>query len=313
MTLEPQAIRVFTLKRGSLEVTITNYGACIMSIVTPDLQGRRANVVAGFNDPEKYRDTHPYFGTIVGRFANRISGGRFPLDGNDVQLTLNEEVNQLHGGFEGFDKKTWRVLHENDFVLELGYTSADGEEGFPGELETCVRYTLTPANSLLIEYTATTTKPTVVNLTNHSYFNLTGFESDTILDHYLQVNGDHYTVKNATNTSTGEIATTRNTPLDFSSAKKIGSRIGELKTDRGYDHNYVLKNGPLPAARLYDPSNWWDGSIKGSQGNYYQQHGAVALETQAFPDAPNHPSFPSAVLRPGETYHTYTIFEFSAG
>ncbi|RYY53254.1 MAG: galactose mutarotase [Chitinophagaceae bacterium] len=327
-----QVIGVFILKRAEIEVKISNYGACIMSVAVPDKNGVKANVVAGFDDPADYLSEHPYFGTIVGRVANRLAGASFPLDGRTVQLSLNEKVNQLHGGFEGFDKKYWRVKEHTDTMLELAYTSPDGEEGYPGTLETTVRYTLSPANSLLVEYTATTDKPTIVSLTNHSYFNLSGFESDTIYDHRLKLNADHYTIKNATNTSTGEFGNVKNTALDFHQEKRIGDRIHEMVTDRGYDHNYVLKDGPAPAATLYDPvsgrslnvytdqpgvqvytSNWWDGTIKGSQGKYYQQHGAVALETQGFPDAPNHPSFPSMVLRPGETYHSYTIFEFNAG
>ena len=328
---EEQKTGVYKLKKNSLEIKITNYGACIMSILAPDREGRMANVVAGFEEPNQYRQKHPYFGTIVGRFANRIAGGSFPLDGKLVRLTLNEKINQLHGGFEGFDKKTWTVLFQDDTTLELGYTSPDGEEGYPGNLVCSVRYTLDPDNRLLIEYRATTDKPTVISLTNHSYFNLSGFESDTVYGHYLQVNADQYSSKNENNTPTGELVAVKDTPLDFSSAKKIGDHINEMEWDRGYDHNFVLKDPGSPAAILTDPSsgrilrvytdrpgmqvytaNWWDGSIQGSQGKYYQQHGAVALETQAFPDAPNQPAFPSAVLRPGETYHTYTIFEFSA-
>ncbi|MET0638178.1 MAG: aldose epimerase family protein [Chitinophagaceae bacterium] len=323
---------VFKLKRGSLEVKLTNYGATIMSIITPDLRGVKANVVAGFDNPDEYLTDRAYLGSVIGRFSNRISGGKFHLDGQEIQLSLNEKINQLHGGFEGFNRKVWDIIQHDDHSICFHYLSEDGEEGFPGNLDVRVMYTLTPGNSLKVEYSATTDKPTIISLTNHSYFNLSGFENPTIHEHLLRINADSYTEKNKNNTTTGEILPVKNTALDFSNEKPLGEHINELVTDMGYDHNYVLKNDPSPAARLYDPlsgrslhvytdqpglqvytANWWDGSETGTQGKAYKKHGAVALETQALPDSPNHPLFPSVVLRPGEIYNTYTIFEFSTG
>ncbi len=335
-SINKEEVFLFRLTKGEVAVEITNYGCSIVSIFTPDRNGKKSNIVAGFNKLSQYASEHPYFGCIVGRYANRIAKGRFTLDGESWQLPLNDGVNHLHGGFQGFNRKLWAVeetIEEEDQCgIRFSYLSKDGEEGYPGNLQVSVSYLLTNDNQLITQYEATTDRPTIISLTNHSYFNLSGFEQETIHDHYLQVNADAYTVKNENNTPSGEIASVRGTPLDFSVPQKIGRQIHQLETDRGYDHNFVLKNDhqtPAEAATLYEPlsgrsvklftnmpgmqvytANWWDGSLTGYQGKAYQKHGAIALETQAFPDAPNHSHFPSAVLRPGERYARQTRFQF---
>ena len=335
--IEEKEVALFHLSNGVMEVEITNYGCTIVSISTPDRKGQKANVVAGFDKLSPYLSEHPYFGCIVGRFANRIAKGRFTLDGKTYQLPLNDGLNPLHGGLQGFNRKLWQVEETIDEPQQCGvkfsYESKNGEEGYPGNLQVSVLYLLTQDNRLVMQYEATTDQSTVISLTNHSYFNLSGFEEKTIHDHYLQVNADEYTIKNENNTPSGELASVKNTPLDFVSPQKIGQHIHLLEKDMGYDHNFVLKNDgqtPSLAATLSDASsgrelkvytnmpgmqvytaNWWDGTLNGYQGKAYQKHGAVALETQAFPDAPNQPHFPSAVLRPGERYSKQTIFQFS--
>lgn len=331
-------LKTITLGNGIISVGITSYGATIMNIHMPDKAGRLANIVAGFATPEEYRGEHPYFGSVVGRFANRISGAQFELDGRIYSLSPNEKVNHLHGGREGFDRKIWTVEEVSKQSATLRYTSKDGEEGYPGNLEVTVRYSLEENNKLLITYSAVTDQPTVVSLTNHSYFNLSGFEEATIYDHTLEIAADRYTVKGIHNTSTGEIGNVAGTPLDFTTRKNLGKDIDQLGDDRGYDHNYILHGHPpghsslngllskaatlrhaksgrvmhvytdQPGMQVYT-SNWWDGTITGAQGKPYIKHGAIALETQAWPDAPNHPSFPPAVLRPGDVYKTSTAFE----
>jgi aldose 1-epimerase len=334
--IDGEEVFLFQLSNGEMDVAITNYGASVVSIFTPDRDGVKRNIVAGFRHASGYGQDHPYFGCIVGRFANRIAKGRFTLDGREWQLPLNDGVNHLHGGNVGFNRKHWKieetVEEEKQCGVRFSYHSADGEEGYPGNLDVSVFYILTADNRLTITYSAVTDQPTIISLTNHSYFNLSGFEQETIHEHYLQIHADRYTVKNENNTPSGEIATVTNTPFDFSSPRRLGQYIFELETDMGYDHNFVLNNDqqtPARAAALYDPasgrvlevftnmpgmqvytSNWWDGALTGYQGKHYQKHGAVALETQAFPDAPNQPNFPSAVLRPGETYSKETTFRF---
>lgn len=332
------ALKTITLDNGVISVGITNYGATIMHLHMPDKTGRVANIVAGFATAEEYRGNHPYFGSVVGRFANRISGAKFELDGRIYSLSPNEKVNHLHGGWEGFDRKIWSVEDVNKQSVTLCYTSKDGEEGYPGNLAVTVRYSLEKNNKLLIAYSAVTDQPTVVSLTNHSYFNLSGFEDTTIYDHTLQIAAERYTVKGIHNTPNGETGSVAGTPLDFTTRKKLEKDIDQLRDDRGYDHNYILHEHPpglyspeeplpkaatlrheksgrvmhvytdQPGMQVYT-SNWWDGSITGAQGIPYVKHGAIALETQAWPDAPNHPSFPSAVLRPGDVYKTSTAFE----
>jgi aldose 1-epimerase len=326
-----------TLRNGDTEIRITNLGCIITSILTPDRVGVRKNIVAGFEEPGDYEQNPYYFGCVVGRTINRIGGGQFSLDGRIVQLSQNDGPNHLHGGFEGFDKKVWdlaEVIHrEGEVGVTFSYTSRDGEEGYPGNLQVQVKYVLSPENKLLMEYRAVTDKKTPVNLSNHSYFNLTGFDNPLITDHLLTIHAEKYTEKNENNLPTGNILPLSGTPLDFSAPKKIGDHIDQFPLDRGFDHNFVLEAaqpGTLtPAAELYDPStgrglrittdrpgiqlytaNWWNGALQTPDGRPYMQHGAVALETQSFPDSPNHTCFPGTILAPGDTYHATTVFEF---
>ncbi len=329
-------VSLFQLSNGQVDVEITNYGATIVSVFAPDRNGIKKNIVAGFSELAAYQLGHPYMGCIIGRFTNRISNGFFSIDGLNYQLPLNDPPNHLHGGVEGFNRKVWeiekQVEEKEQTGIQFSYLSRDGEEGYPGNVKTFVTYLLTRNNQLIIRYEAVTDKATIISLTNHSYFNLTGFDENTIYDHYLQLNADSYTVKSSNNTSSGDIAATTNTPFYFSEPKKIGKHIDQLITDMGYDHNFILNktSKETPAACLYEEqsgrllkiftdqpgiqvytSNWWNGKLSGYQGCPYQKHGAVALETQAFPDAPNHAGFPNSILRPGETYSSETTFQFS--
>lgn len=311
---------LITLENEQISVNITSLGATITSILTPDRNGVKKNVVAGFSDLQQYGNNEAYFGCVVGRYANRIGGGRFLSGGETVQLSLNDGINHLHGGFDGFHKKVWTIISVDDQEVILEYLSKDGEEGYPGNLRVRVMYVL-DGGQLRIQYTAVTDKSTPVNLTNHSYFNLSGFEDPLITDHLLQINAYYYTGKNGHNLPDGHLREVAGTPLDFRFPKRIGADIDQLAADQGFDHNYVLKEGP--AATLYDPltgrqlqvftdqpgmqlytANLWDGSL-------YAKHGAVALETQAFPDSPNHPAFPCTMLQPGSIYERYTIYAFS--
>ncbi|HMI61147.1 MAG TPA: aldose epimerase family protein [Puia sp.] len=335
----------YVLSNGKVRVGILNLGATITGIETPDRSGLMKNIVAGFADQEQYWQNEYYLGCVVGRCANRISKGRFWLDGAEIRLSVNNDGNHLHGGFEGLHRKLWKLHSRISSASETGivmeYMSPDGEEGYPGNLRIQVSYLLDRTGRFTIRYTAVTDKSTPVNLTNHSYFNLSGFERPTIEDHQLQVFASAYTEKNEMNLPTGRILPLDGTPMDFSISRRIGDSIHDLPLDKGYDHNYVLDRadlvtgamgagtGIVPAAELYDPvsgrslrvltdrpglqvytANWWDGVIVGQQHVPYVQHGAVALETQAFPDSPNQPSFPDIILRPGEVYNTTSIFEF---
>jgi aldose 1-epimerase len=335
----------YVLSKGRVRVGIINLGATITLLETPDREGCLKNIVAGFADQGQYWKNEYYLGCTVGRYANRIGRGRFSLNGEDIRLSVNNDGNHLHGGFEGLHRKIWALRSRIDTGDERGivleYMSADGEEGYPGNCRMQVSYVLDKMGRFAISYTAVTDKPTPVNLTNHSYFNLSGFERPTIADHWLRVFAGAYTEKNALNLPTGRLVSLAGTPMDFSTSRRIGENIGRLPLDKGFDHNYVLDGvapghdgagaagGLRPAAELYDPvsgrslrvltdrpglqvytANWWDGAIVGRQGVPYVQHGAVALETQAFPDSPNQPSFPDTILRPGEVYRTTTIFEF---
>ncbi|MFH5833032.1 aldose epimerase family protein [Halalkalibaculum sp. DA384] len=322
----------FTLANAhGMEADIINYGGIVTAIRVPDADGASANVVLGFDSLEKYLGGHPYFGAIVGRYGNRIAGGTFSLDGTTYELARNDGENHLHGGEQGFDKRLWEA-EVVDGSLHLSYLSEDGEEGYPGNLEVAVTYSLTDQNGLKIEYEATTDKATPVNLTNHSYFNLSGDPSTTILDHVLTLHADHYTPVDEGLIPTGEIASVEETPFDFTEPQAIGSRIDEVEGG-GYDHNFVL-NGPQDSLRtvatVFDPDtqrqmqvlttepgvqfytgNFLDGSLTGSDGTAYQRHAAFCLETQHFPNSPNEPDFPSTILKPGDTYHTTTIYRFS--
>jgi len=308
-----------------------------MSIQVPDRFGNKKNIVAGFDDLQQYLGVHPYVGCVIGRFANRIAFGRFRLDDTEYSLPVNDPPNHLHGYFKGFDKKVWEVANvieeQHRVGVSLTYSSKDGEEGYPGNLNARVSYFLSEENKLDIEYGATTDKPTIVNLTNHSYFNLAAFEESDIYSHQLRILGDSYLLKNENNVASGEIAPVRDGIMDFTKARQIGSQLHLLvKDEGGYDHTYVLNKNNREvelAAELFDPvsgrrlrvftdqpaihvytANWWDGSLKYSGGVAHQKHAAIALETQAFPDAPNHPDFPSTILRAGEIYEAKTVFEF---
>jgi len=322
------------------EAKISNYGGTVVSLVVPDRDGQLGDVVLGFDTLEEYVEQSPYFGCIVGRYANRVGKSRFVLDGVEYTLTQNEGENQLHGGIKGFDKVVWGAepVRSDDAVgLTLAYLSKDGEEGYPGNLSVKVGYYLTDGDELRIEYFATTDKPTVVNLTNHCYFNLAGAGSGDVLGHELMINADRFTPTDEHSIPTGELRSVKGTPMDFTQPTAIGARIErddeQLRLGQGYDHNWVLNKpeGSLGlAARAYEPTtgrvlevyttepgvqfyagNFLDGSITGKGGRVYDRHDAFCLETQHFPDSPNNPNFPSTVLRPGEEYRQTTIYRFS--
>lgn len=326
-------IFIYKLANANTDVEISNYGCTIVSINTLDLHGCKENIVAGFKDFSDYTKDHPYVGCVVGRYANRIAFGKFRIADTEYSLPVNDGKNHLHGGYNGFNKKVWkpkREIKEYDRVgLQFSYTSEDGEEGYPGKLKVLVEYVLTADDELIINYEAVTDKPTIINLTNHSYFNLSGFQTPTIYDHFLKINANKYTEKNENNVPTGCFKSVLNTPYDFLQFKAIGEHIHLLNDDRGYDINYVLDD-ISPAVELYDPlsgrllklftdrpgvqvytANWWDGTLKGSHSQPYAQHAAVALETQAFPDAPNHTKFPGTVLYPEQVFKTKTILQFT--
>lgn len=336
----PVDIYTLTNDKG-MEVKITNYGGIITSIKVPDRNGKPGDVVLGFDNFEGYLKGHPFFGALAGRYANRIAKGRFTLDGQEYKLPINNGENSLHGGLKGFDKRVWtaKEIPGKDRVgLQLTYLSKDGEEGYPGNLTTTVTYTLNNKNELRIDYAATTDKPTVVNLTNHSYFNLASEVDEDILNHQLMINADSFTPVDKMLIPTGEIRSVKGTPMDFTKPTTIGARINDqyeqLVFGGGYDHNYVLNNkgGKLGlAARVYEPKsgrvlevltdqpgvqfysgNFLDGSLTGKYGKVYRKRYGFCLETQHFPDSPNRANFPSTVLRPGQKYATTTVFRFSA-
>jgi aldose 1-epimerase len=334
-TKDGQPVEVYTLsnKKGMVAKIMT-YGATLTELHVPDKNGKTADVVLGFNDFDTYAAGHPFFGSTAGRVANRIGKGRFTLDGKEYKLFVNNGPNSLHGGQSGFDKKIWHaepVASKEGPAVRFHYVSPDGEEGYPGRLDTTVVYTLTDGNELKIDYKATTNKPTIVNLTNHSYFNLAGEGSGTVLDQVMLINADKYTVFDDTQIPTGEIKSVKGTPLDFTNATPLGKRIEEAG---GYDHNYVLngrtdemklcakvrdpKSGRVmtittdqPGVQLYT-ANGLDGKLTGKSGKPYEKYGAFCLETQHYPDSVNHSEFPSVVLRPGQTYHTVTVHRFTA-
>ncbi len=331
-----ESVSLFTLKNAKgMEARITNWGGILVSLKVPDRAGRPADIVLGFDSLEPYLGKHPHFGCITGRYANRIGGASFVLDGVTHQVTANSGKNHIHGGKEAFDKKVWKAdIQEDRNAVALSYVSADGEEGFPGRLECVVTYALTE-DALRIDYRATTDKPTVVNLTNHSYFNLAGEGSGDILGHEIQIPAERVTATDDELIPTGELESVVGTPLDFTRPHAIGERIDAsykpLIQGIGYDHNFVLQgSGMKLAARLKDPSSgrvmevhttdpgvqlYTGNHLKGVQGKgghvYGKRHG-LCLETQKFPDSPNKPQFPSATLRPGETYEHTTLFQFSA-
>ncbi|HWQ55495.1 MAG TPA: aldose epimerase family protein [Bryobacteraceae bacterium] len=341
-TAAGEQVELFTLTNGKgMEATITNFGAIVTSLKAPDRNGKYEDVVLGFDSLAGYTGTHPYFGAVVGRYGNRIAKGRFTLDGAEYTLARNNGENHLHGGVKGFDKAVWKardVSTADTPRLELSYVSKDGEEGYPGNLSVTVTYSVTAAGELRIDYSATTDKATVVNLTNHSYFNLAGQGNGDILKHQMMIYADRYTPVDAGLIPTGEPRKVEGTPFDFRKPVEIGARIGEkdeqLVRGGGYDHNFVLNSGGgtlAPAGRVKEPGsgrvmevlttqpgvqfytgNFLDGTLKGKGGKVYGHRYGFCLETQHFPDSPNRPAFPSVVLRPGEKYATTTVYRFSA-
>lgn len=337
-----QEVVLFTLKnkRGA-EARISNYGGIIVSLKIPDRRGKLDDVVLGYDKLEGYlRNNSPFFGAVIGRYGNRIAKGRFTLNGVEYALATNDGANHLHGGIKGFDKVVWDATPlptKAGASVELRYLSRDGEEGYPGNLDVKVVYTLTNNNELEIVYSATTDKDTVVNLTQHSYFNLAGQGNSTILNHELTIDADRFTPIDAGLIPTGELRSVKGTPFDFTRSTAIGAHINEadeqLKFGKGYDHNWVLnrrEEGLRRAARAYEPQtgrvmevwttepglqfysgNFLDGTITGKEGKVYGQRFGFCLETQHFPDSPNKPQFPSTVLAKGGRYHTTTLYRFT--
>lgn len=330
----------YTLTNANgMKARIINYGAIVVSLDVPDKNGKLDDVILGYDNLEGYVGDKTFQGSIVGRYGNRIGKGQFELDGTKYQLTINDGRNQLHGGVIGFNKVLWTaepIESQTDPALKLTYVSKDGEEGFPGTVSLTVTYTLTKDNELRIDYEGTTDKTTILNPTHHSYFNLTGDPTKTILDHELMIDADKTTEVGAGLITTGKLSDVANTPMDFRKPTKIGLRINEddaqLKLGFGYDHNWVLNNynkqvhkvvelydslsGRLmevftdqPGMQFYS-GNFLDGSIKGKNGISYQYRTGLCLEAQLFPDSPNKPNFPSATLKPGETYKQTTIYKF---
>jgi aldose 1-epimerase len=341
-TKEGEPVELYTLtNKNGLVAKITNYGGIVTELHVPDKNGQLGDVALGFKDLDGYLAGHPYFGALIGRYGNRIAKGKFTLDGKEYTLATNNDPNHLHGGETGFDKVVWTAEPKETKdgpSLKLTYVSKDGEEGYPGTLNTTATYTLTNDDELRIDYEATTDKPTVLNLTNHSYFNLAGENAGTIHDHEMQIFADRYTPVDATSIPTGELAPVKGTPFDFTTPHKIGERIEQTGgSPVGYDHNFVLsphankKAGGLPlAVRVSEPTsgrvmeiytdqpgvqfytgNYLDGTLKGKAGKPYAFRNGFCLETQHFPDSPNRKNFPSTELRPGQTYRTSTIHKFS--
>lgn len=335
------SVEQYTLTNAdNMEVKIITYGGIITALNVPDRHGKPANVALSFNDLASYEGHHPYFGAIVGRYANRIANAQFTLDGKTYNLPVNNGTNGLHGGLKGFDKQVWSAetaQDESSVSLILHYLSVDGEEGYPANLSVRVTYTLTDANELHINYHATTDAPTVVNLTNHTYFNLEGEGAGNVENHVISINADHYTPVNENLIPTGEIAPVAGTPFDLRQPVRVGDRIrdghAQMLLARGYDHNYVLNqadDGLTLAATVTDSvsgrvlqvftsepgmqfytGNSITGALVGASGVTYRQTDGLCLETQHYPDSPNQPNFPSTVLRAGEVYDSTTVFAFS--
>ncbi len=339
-TPDGEAVESFTLTNAhGIELRAISYGGIIVSLRVPDRDGRRDDVVLGHDDLAGYLAKPSFFGALVGRYGNRIAGGRFTLDGRTYTLATNNGPNHLHGGVRGFDKRVWKAEpfeRPGTAGLVLTRTSPDGEEGYPGNLAVRVTYTLTDHDEIGFEYFATTDKPTVVNLTQHSYFNLAGDGKRDVLGHELMIDADRFTPVDKTLIPTGVLATVAGTPFDFRKPAAIGARIGaddeQLRNGGGYDHNFVLNRrgqGGAPAMRIFEPTtgrtldiattepgvqfysgNFLDGSITGKAGHVYGKRYGFCLETQHFPDSPNHPRFPSTVLRPGQEYRSKTVLKF---
>ena len=335
------SIDLYALNNNNdFEVKITNYGGTIVSMVVPDRNGAPGDVVLGYDSLEEYLQGKYFFGCIVGRYANRIANGRFTLNNMEYLLAQNEGDNHLHGGIRGFDKVYWQTetyKNETGIGLKLSYRSEEGEEGYPGNLSVTVDYTLTDANELRIDYLAVTDKPTVANLTNHTYFNLSGNGTGDILGHKLMINANAFTPVDEKLIPTGELRNVKGTPMDFTQSVEIGARIGQddkqLILGRGYDHNWVLNKDTdefALAARAHDPGsgrtmevyttepgiqfysgNFLDNQITGKAGEIYNHRSGFCLETQHFPDSPNKPEFPSTVIMPGSKYMQTTVYKFS--
>lgn len=341
-TMDGREAELYTLLNSNgVEIEIANYGGIVVSLRLPDRRGEMDDVVLGYDNLSGYEADKWHFGATIGRYANRIAGGKFRLNGHEYTLALNNGPNHLHGGVVGFEKAVWGArdftAHNERLILE--YVSEDGEEGYPGNVTARVEYSLTNENEFQIKYSATTDKDTVVNLTNHSYFNLGGADAGDIRQHQLQLDADQFTPVNENLIPTGELRRVSHTPFDFTQPETIGARINQddsqLKFGRGYDHNWVLNRtagrGLSLAANLYEPEsgrameifttepgiqfysgNFLDGSMRGKAGVSYQKHAGLCLETQHFPDSPNQPKFPSTALKAGERYESTTLFKFSS-
>lgn len=340
VTAKGDSVKQYTLtNKNGMKVEVINYGGIITSLMAPDKNGKYQDVVLGFTKPEDYFNGNPYFfGALIGRYGNRIANAKFILEGKTYELDKNDGPNSLHGGKEGFDTKIWTVEPVKDAqfpTLKLTYVSADGEEGFPGKLTTTVLYTLTDDNALEISYEATTDKATVVNLTQHSYFNLSGNFTQSITDHELQLNAEKFLPVNSTIIPTGEEKDVKGTPFDFTVSKPIGKDIGsndeQIRLGQGYDHNWILEGkGLRTIATVYHPAtgrmmevmtdqpgvqfysgNFLDGKYETKTGGKYEKRNGFCLETQHYPDSPNQKAFPSTELKPGQKYQTKTIYKFS--
>lgn len=340
-TVDGKQTDLFVLKNANnMQVAITNFGGRVVSIIVPDKDGKMTDVALGYEKLSGYQKANePYFGAIIGRYGNRIGNAQFKLDGATYKLAANNGPASLHGGPTGFHARVWDATMPNNYTLELSYVSKDGEEGFPGNLTTKVVYSLTDDNALKIDYTATTDKVTVVNLTNHTYFNLNGDGTGDINDHILKINAEKFTPVDAALIPTGELKDVVGTPFDFTKPTPVGERVeaddAQLKLGKGYDHNFVLTNGDTTmkqAATITGPKtgismevlttepgiqfyggNFMEGKENdGKAGKAYPFRNGFCLETQHFPDSPNKPSFPTTTLKPGETYKTSTIYKFTA-
>jgi aldose 1-epimerase len=335
------AVELYTLTNTlGIEARIITYGGTVVSLNVPDRNDGLGDIVLGFDSVGDYEEYSRYFGALIGRYANRIAKGRFSLNGKEYTLAVNNGENHLHGGVKGFDKVVWTgrpFIDESGANLELSYLSRDGEEGYPGDLNLTVIYTMTDSNELRIEYSATTDQNTIVNLTNHSYFNLASAGSGDVLDHEMMINADRFTPTDSGAIPTGELRDVNGTPFDFTKTKTIGADIDaddeQIKFGHGYDHNFVLNkagNKLSHAATVFEPTsgrvmevyttepgiqfysgNYLDGSVKGKNGRIYERRSAFCLEAQHFPDSPNKPQFPSTVLKPGEPYSQLTVYKFS--
>ena len=335
-TPEGTEVQLYTLANAQgAQATITNYGGILTSLLVPDKDGKLGDVVLGFDSLSGYQSpeylkANPYFGALIGRYGNRIAGGKFVLDGKAYTLATNNGPNSLHGGRQGFDKVIWQAepgTSANGQTVTLTYQSKDGEEGYPGNLLVTVVYTLTNDNALTIAYTATADQATPLNLTHHTYFNLNHVASKDVLAHEVTLAADRYTVVDDTLNPTGELRAVHNTPFDFTAPHTIGERIAQVSG--GYDHNWVLNSGEQVAATVYEPvsgrtlevttdqpgiqfytGNFLDGTLEGKSGVGYGKNAGFCLETQHFPDSPNQPSFPSTILKPGETFCSTTSYKF---